>query len=192
MKVFQLFPVVLFCVLWGGCSGLLTHVAGNDNYPKCEPVEPIVKVVIKSPDTALDELRTYSNYFNGLTATEQSRECKHLAQTLKVDDNVLNRMRIVLALSLASECGKPVEAIEFLKPILDQEKEESLSMWFAAYQMALLERIQRQEEQLDTLQTDLKSAITGKRKLKKKLEALKSIEKSINERKGISEGSRKE
>lgn len=205
MKVFCLLPVILFCIVLGGCSRLLMPATIDDNYNQIEPAESVVKVVIKSQDTALDELRIYSNYFHGLTAAERSGECKSLTQTLKIDDNLLNRMRIVLVLSLDPECGKPVEAIKLLKPILDGERDDSLYRWFSAYQMALLERMQSQEGRLAMFRIDLESVTTDRgklkkklevlksieKKLKKKLEALKSIEKSINKRKGMSEDNRK-
>ncbi len=188
MRASSLLPIAFFCVVLGGCSGLF---ASATRYGDHLQDKSAAKAVIKSPDTVLDELLTYSNYFNGLTATERTNECKHLLQTLEVEDNLFNRMRIVLALSVAPECGRPAEAVEFLKPILGDETGDLLSIWFADYQVALLERMQHQEELLRTLKADLKSATTRRLELERKLEALKSIEKSINERKGINEVDRK-
>lgn len=179
MRVSTLILTGFLCIMMAGCSVLSMPASQPGNYVAVKPVDiPI--------NTAIDEMIAYSRYYDSLSAAEQNQECRRLRQTLDDEDSSIKRLRMVLALSHSPECGEPTMAIELLKTIIANE-----GAWFADYQTSLLERMQQQQEDLRKLKGNLKSSIRRQHELKDKLEALKSIEKSINERKKNHESDQK-
>lgn len=175
MRVSTLILTGFFCIMMAGCSVLLVPANEHSNSATAKPV-----------NTVIDELLTYGRHYDSLSKTKQRQECKRLGQTLVDDNSSINRLRMVLALNLTPECTESPTTTELLKTTIDNE-----GAWFADYQMALLKRIQQQQKQLRTLKGNLKSANRRQHELEKKIEALKSIEKSINERKRNHESDQK-
>jgi len=163
------------------CAALLLAAC----QPGLQRVENGASAVPVEPST-LSRLVDFSSRFEMLSGKDQVALCDSMRLSLQQGNPDLTRWYLATAISRVEGCGERGEAILLIQQLLAGDRLERDAEWLARYQLELL---QQQERRLAALQQErqdargkLQQAEHRARQLEKKLNDLKRIETSINER----------
>lgn len=170
----------LCLLLLSGCQQPLTR---NDT-----PVL-VTEVAADASAGALRNLMDFSNRFQVHTRQDQLTLCGEMRQSLSRDGDLWTGWYLATAISQVEGCGEPEEAITLINRLLEQRFVSREAGWLAYYQISLLQRQQRQRQQLSKavaeqkrLEERLAQVVEAKLLLENQLRDLKHIETSINQR----------
>lgn len=155
-------------------------------------IEPSPKVVIveqrmgeaKPP---LDDLLAFTQYYVGLPASEQEKECNQVKSIAGATGEPIDRLRLAMVVAVQSPCENFDQAVDLYKELLHEPTLAAELVNFCAHQLLQLKEIRTLREERTQLQAQIKTVTASRTELQEKLDALTTIEKSINERKGIAE-----
>lgn len=164
-------------------SGCQQPLARND-----APVL-VTEAAVDTSGGVLRNLIDFSNRFQVHTRQDQLILCGEMRQSLSRDGDLWTGWYLATAISQVEGCGEPEEAITLINHLLEQRFVSRETGWLAYYQISLLQRQQRQRQQLSKavaeqrrLEERLAQVAEAKRLLENQLRDLKHIETSINQR----------
>lgn len=172
-----------FCLLLllSGCQQPLTRSGESPGVRSA--------AVVETPGEALRNLIDFSTRFEAHTRQDQLALCAELRQSLDQDRDRWTGWYLATAISQVEGCGEPEEAVALINRLLDQRFVSREAGWLAYYQIRLLQRQQRQRQQLNKavaeqqkLEQRLTRVVEARRLLENQLRDLKRIETSINQR----------
>lgn len=185
----------MFClVVLIGCAGIVSE---NDSVRFIETKE-------KSPRSVFDqqELSKYGAYLASLDDEERMQECQKIGKQDALAENPIARLQYAMALMVTRGCGELQDALDILRSYPADTKAVSRQLQFRAATVERMlkevdEKQKRESEveemtkskallrsQLDANEAKLQTARSELKTLQSKLDAIKSIEKSINQRNG--------
>lgn len=185
----------VFClVVLIGCAGIVSE---NDSVRFIETKE-------KSPRSVFDqqELSKYGAYLASLDDEERMQECQKIGKQDALAENPIARLQYAMALMVTRGCGELQDALDILRSYPADTKAVSRQLQFRAATVERMlkevdEKQKRESEveemtkskallrsQLDANEAKLQTARSELKTLQSKLDAIKSIEKSINQRNG--------
>ena len=167
--------MVTIGMLMSGCEALRPSQSQPPQAPKpdvAKPVEPPVaaKVEPTKPVSEVESMLAYFDYIRRLPPAELGREHDSARQAFAGNRSDAARLRLALLLSLPNAPFKEeAKALELLEPMVKDTRSQYTPLRGFAFLLAVLVSEQRK----------LGSSVQG---LQEKLEALKSLERSLNER----------
>jgi predicted RNase H-like nuclease (RuvC/YqgF family) len=169
--------------------GIALLVMGGCVLPKpAPPSEPLPKVEAWRGEVAADAsdadlLIQYSAYVRRLSAAEVLRELENVKQTVAKNHD-MNRLRLAILYGLPSQAvHDDAKCLAALEPVIKESNSVGLRN-FALLLQALVADNKRLSENGQTLALKLREEQKQSEQLQQKLEALKSIEKSLIGRDG--------
>ena len=166
----RLLLIALF-TLWT-LTGCTTLPNTTDRCPKPEPV-----IITSTSD--VDELLQYTTYLKKLSATDLNRELETTRQKPKSDSS---RLELAIIYSLPGLLTHDdAKALAILDPLIKESSSTSIKN-LASMMITFIMENKRLEENTQVLTNKLKDEQKQSAELQQKLEALKSIEKSLSER----------
>jgi hypothetical protein len=151
--------------------------------PKRVELEKYVESETNNTVSVVDVLR-YSRYIAGLKDQKLAYEYMQSQQAFAADHSDINRLRFAILISVPhSPVRDGTAAHKLLADYLAQDIKKDQGMRdLAALVLRHLEEQARQEAHFEALKRELKILQAANHDLQEKLNALTSIEKSINER----------
>ena len=172
--------MIALLLLLSGCQQWGRPVA---NPPDSTPVD------LTPAATDLQHLIDFSNRFKAHDRKQQLALCEEMRMTLKGKEDPWIGWNLATAISQVEGCGEPAEAIALINQMLERRFVSTEASWLAYYQLLLLKRQQAQHQQLQEAtavdkrqQKRLLQLTEENQSLERKLQELKTIETSINER----------
>jgi len=157
-------------------AGLVAALAGCGALRSIETAdtEPRVKVDAPRPASDLDSLLLYFQHIKKLSGAELGREHDNARQGYARTHSEINRVRLAMMLSLPNTSfNDEPRALELLEPVV---KNPQASLHGLAF---LLSAYIQEQKRLDGNVQNLQQNLHG---LQQKLDALKSLERSLTER----------
>lgn len=140
-------------------------------------------------DETLRNLIDFATRFESHTRQDQLALCAELRHSIGQNGDLRTGWYLATAISQVEGCGEPQEAVELINRLLDQRFVSRETAWLAYYQIRLLRRQQRQQQQVAKaiaerreLQERLTQVVEARRLLENQVRDLKRIETSINQR----------
>ncbi len=140
----------------------------------------------------LDKLMAFGVYFSSLSNKEKKNECNQLRFNYSVLNDWSSGWALAYAINEYSGCGTINDGIKILKKIHDTKLNSEQIEWLISYQVTLLtqrktiEILKRQKHQLNLdlklSKEQLSNCQDDKKNMVLKIQDLKSIETSINQR----------
>ena len=146
--------------------------------PKVEP--PKVEVVQATGDA--EALVQYTAYVRRLNAADQGREQEAMKQLVAKNKTELNRAELALTYALPGLASRDdARALNLLEPLAKEASSPAIRN-FALLLLSFVAENRRVDDNLQTVSGKLKDEQKQSAELQQKLEALKSIEKSLSDR----------
>jgi len=120
--------------------------------------------------------------FSKLSEEQRLAECRRVAVSLKNQSSAFDRIKLSIFIGMEPGCGSVGDGIRLLDTTLENKKLDENLQRFARYQLVILQRLQEQSASGQKLKKQLRTSKANQDALEKKLDALQSIEESINER----------
>jgi hypothetical protein len=170
-----LFQIV--CLILFGCSSFKKI---SQAPPAGSQVEG--SLILKDSDT--ESILEYYRHLHSLSEEELNREYTQAQQTLSEKKRSIDRIRLVLLLSLPHASFKDYDrSLTFLKDDLnDAGGQDSALKDFLFFLSAFIQELKNQDERYQKLEQKLKEEKKQREVLEQKLEELKAIEKNLLER----------
>lgn len=127
----------------------------------------------------LAKLQRFSGEFAQKTALERSTICTGLLDKEQKDLNLLDRLKLSSAIAVAPDCGNSSQAISLLEISRKITKNPSL-IKYIDYQLLVLQRLHGVSRYALEMKENARESQDEAKVLQQKLEAIKSIEKSLN------------
>ena len=171
MRLFFLIGIFAILNLAGCNTPPVTH----------KPIKEVIKQETVTPAVTsdVDSLLQYANYLRKLNANDLTREFETVKQKPKSDSS---RMELATLYSVPGLSTRDdIKALAILDPLSKETSSSSIKN-LALVMMNFITENKRLEEGLQTTNSKLKDEQKQSAELQQKLEALKSIEKSLSER----------
>ncbi len=193
MMFLRILTIVLMIFGLTACAEIVSNVLHSERQKTEKPPSIF--------DSGLETMGFYGRYVIQLSQAERVYECRKLNNAHAVDPNSIGvRLHLAYVTSLTPECGGSQKAMELLDAAQNQTKNPALA-GSLQYQLQLLQQINTQlernsklqdqvstlEKQNESLKNKLKlkdAELEELEKLRAKLDALKSIEKTFHQRNG--------
>ena len=173
MNALRLAIVATIAVALTGCEALRSI--------ETREAEPWVKSGAPRPANDLESLLLYFDYIGKLPASELGGEHENARVTFARTQSNFNRVRLAMALSVPNtEINDDPRALELLEPMLTNE--DSTLHGLASLMSAYLQQRRQLDSSVQTLQQNVQTLQQNARGLQQKLDALKSMERSLIER----------
>jgi hypothetical protein len=148
--------------------GCLAILAGCTTLEEAETKEPAPAVQVRRPISDVESLLLYYRHLGKLEGDQLSREHEISRRAYEREHSDFNRVRLAMVLGLPNTpLSDDARALELLEPVAKKEGAE-----FSALAVLLATQL-RERQRLDVSAQDLQQ----------KLDALKSLERSMMERK---------
>lgn len=157
-------------------AALIALLAGCGTLRSMETAvtEPWIKADSPLPASDLDSLLLYFQYLKKLPPNELSQEHDSARQAYARTGSEFNRVRLAMGLSLSNTpFNDESRALALLNPVVKNPRASLHSLAF------LLSTYIQEQKKLDASVQNLQQSMSG---LQQKLDALKSLERSLTER----------
>lgn len=169
MKSFTLISFVLFSSLLTGCAGNYYGFPGRS---------------YGNESLDIHELLRYQADFANKSAASRTEECRWLLKRQQETPQVGWALRLMIGRVLSDSCGDPAKLVHTYETLADRNMPEQRVAWMASYQAEVLKRIgnlSRKAAVAERKQPTQKSGKDESKLLREKLEAIRSIEKKMDE-----------
>jgi hypothetical protein len=174
VRTFHLVASAFAASVFAGCTALpSTPVPGPESAPEVE-LEPPIKTETPRPGSEVESLLRYFEQLRKLSSAQLGKEHDSVRQAYAKDHSEFNRVRLAMVLSLPNTSfGDESRALELLDPTV-KNQQTSLS----GLALLLAVHVQERRKLAGNVQV-LQQSVQG---LQQKLDALKSLERSLIER----------
>jgi hypothetical protein len=193
-----LYYVALVVVIIGGVTGCAPFQQVNDTQPRPQPTKPEApkpeppkqepskqetpkQDISQSADDA-EALIQYATYLRRLNAADLNRELDAMKLTVAKSKSDVNRAQLAMAYALPGLASRDDTRALAMLDTLAKEATSTSVRSFSLMLLSLVADNRRLDESVQTLSAKLKEEQKQSAELQQKLEALKSIEKSLSDR----------
>ncbi|MCQ8104722.1 hypothetical protein NP590_11450 [Methylomonas sp. SURF-2] len=179
----RLFCLVLTMLLLAGCAGFNSR-SDRDAQNRYDPYA----------QSGIDELLAFGASMAGMAEADRAELCKSLLNTQKISPSDGKQLHLMVGRLLSDTCGDIPDILEGVQTMAPAYASDVRVQRLIAIHVQALKRLQRQSEKIGAVQQKQKKAKTAleakdatepkqteNRLLREKLEAIRSMEKQLDE-----------
>jgi hypothetical protein len=152
--------------------------------PAKPPEQPAAVPARDYAATGLDELVRYGEDLSKMTSAERLPECQQVDRMQLSNPRMGYRLHLLLAQMVTDGCGEAAATLQNIKAVPNEIEDAKVRAWLA-YLGELVARAKKQADEKAELDKQLKTAQTGKHKVRKDVKAkdskIQNLENEVEE-----------